>query len=144
MGWATRLTRAQKRFATQGAAGVAKDGSSSQLVPVDTFLPLSSILTLVLQKHWALALFGTEGGMRMPCASSSTSNPGLWGQAHPNKLKMAEGVPQPHTMTRPPDLLLLPGDSTAERAQSALHPGAPVTPLRLPHAVLTPMGKKLG
>lgn len=45
--WAVQ-TRAQKGFATQGAAGVAKEGSLRQLVPVDTFLSLSSILSLVL------------------------------------------------------------------------------------------------
>lgn len=47
-GWATRLTRVQKEFAAQGAVGVAEEGSSCQLVAVDTFLPLSSILTFVL------------------------------------------------------------------------------------------------
>lgn len=87
-GWATGLTRAQKRFATQRAAGVAREGSSSQLVPVDTFFPFSRILTFVLLMHWGLPL------------------------------------------------LLLPGDSIAQGAQAAFHPGAPVTSLRLPHAVL--------
>ena len=74
MGWATRLTRAQKRFATQRAAGVAREGSLSQLVPVDTFFPLSSILTFVFQKHWALPLLGTEVGLRMLCASGLASS----------------------------------------------------------------------
>lgn len=47
-GWATGLTRAQKGLATQWAAGVVEEGPLSQLVPVDTFLPLSGILSLVL------------------------------------------------------------------------------------------------
>lgn len=45
-------------------------------------------------------------------------------------------------MPRPPDLLLLPGDPTAQGAQSALHPGAPVTPLSLAGTVLAPKGWK--
>lgn len=47
-GWATRLTRAQKGFTTQGTVGVAGEGSLCQLVAIDTLLPLSSILTFVL------------------------------------------------------------------------------------------------
>lgn len=47
-GWATGLTRTQKGLATQGAVGVAGEGSSGQLVAVDTFLSLSSLLTFVL------------------------------------------------------------------------------------------------
>lgn len=61
LGRATGLTRAQKGFATQGAAGVAEEGSLRQLVPVDTFLPLSSILTLVLCRRWVLPLWEDRG-----------------------------------------------------------------------------------
>ena len=73
-GWATGLTRTQKRLATQRAAGVAREGSSSQLVPVDTFFPLAHILTFVLLMHRGLALLGTEVDLRMPCASIPTWN----------------------------------------------------------------------
>lgn len=52
-----------------------------------------------------------------------------------DKLGMAEGPPP---LAQIPDLLLLPGDSTAEGAESALHLGAPVAPLYLAGTVLAP------
>lgn len=42
------------------------------------------------------------------------------------------------------DLVLVPGDSIAEGAETALHPGgAPVTPLDLAGSILTPEGGKV-
>lgn len=67
-GRATGLTRAQEGFAAQGAAGVAEEGSSRQLVPVDAFLPLSGILSLVFWLSRALPLRGAETNLRTPCA----------------------------------------------------------------------------
>ena len=95
-GWATGLTRAQKRFATQRAAGVAREGSSSQLVPVDTFFPLSRILTFVLLMHRGLPLLGTGVDLRMSCVSLPTWNhralgPGTSWQAGEGR----EGPPTP-------------------------------------------------
>lgn len=71
---------------------------------------------------------GTERGLRMPCASRPASNhraPGPWAPSHA-------------------DLVLVPGDSIAEGAETSLHPGgAPVTSLHLAGSILTPEGGKV-
>ena len=92
-GWATGLTRAQKRFATHRAAGVAREGSSSQLVPVDTFFPLSRILTFVLLMHWGLPCWGQRWTLECPVCPFPLGITGLWDQGHPGKLEKAERVP---------------------------------------------------
>lgn len=63
--------------------------------------------------------------------------PGITGpQGHSDMLRKAEGAP-----VLPSHLVLVPGDSTAQGAESALRPGgAPVTPLYLAGSVLAPEG----
>lgn len=95
-GWATGLTGAQKGLAAQGAAGVAREVSVCQLVPIDTLLPLLSILTLVLERQRALPLWGMEVGLRMPWVRRPTLNHRALGPGSPSQAaEGGGGLPSP-------------------------------------------------
>lgn len=72
----------------------------------------------------------------MPCVSRPALNHRARG---PGALTSWGWQRDPPPLTQISDLLLLPGDSTAEGAESALHLGAPVAaPLYLAGTVLAP------